>query len=300
MATRLKSSTSVSSQTSTTSVQSLSPNNPRPPHNPKNQGPHTSTPVKKTLKKSRNTCLPKGNTQTTQSKGDNPQSKLNSTTIVSPQPTPNPALPSSPHRRERMAQEMETDPEELHLLGLAGHSGDPENPLPAREEQGRRSYQRPSSRVTTPNIHYSILLADSDDPLGPSREEAPLPRNDLQKVKRAISEETTHLEESLITMTKADYHRNNMKLALSSGKFPKGLQPNIPLAAFKPNAALQTKWDGILTDCTKNLLGCLIEHYEDLVRTEMMTQDTQTKTQLSINKANLSDSDQELIGRFWR
>ena len=134
------------------------------------------------------------------------------------------------------------------------------------------------------------------DPPGPSQEQMPLPQNDLQTVKRAISDGTIYLNESLITMTKAEYNRN-MKMALSSGKFPKGLKLNI----LKPNAALQTKWESILTDCTKNLLGCLIDHYKDLIRTEMITQkDTQTKTQLTMSQANLSDTDQEFIGRLLR
>jgi hypothetical protein len=90
-----------------------------------------------------------------------------------------------------------------------------------------------------------ILFTDTADLQDTSREEKTLPRTTLQKVKRAISEGTIHLKESLIMMTKAEYHHNNTRGALTSGKFRTGLRPNIPLAAFKaafkPDTALQAK-----------------------------------------------------------
>jgi hypothetical protein len=170
---------------------------------------------------------------------------------------------------------METDEA---LLGLVHPTTEQEDPLAPTEHRTRPAPPNTdgnvpgtsTSRVTTPNIHYSILLsegAESPEPTTTNKAS-----DDLQKAKQIIAEGTSRLKKSLIVMIKADHHRGNMKTAATTGACPKGMQANVPLMAYAADAALKKEWDNTLSECSQNLLALLINHYEGMVRAEIRTQ----------------------------
>ena len=103
------------------------------------------------------------------------------------------------------------------LLGI--NNEDPENRLPTNEGPPQPTEPNSGAQrsvVTTPNIHYSILLSENTEL---ADTQTTIMESHLQKITKSIIEGTT---QSLIAMTKADHHRNNMRTALTTNKCPKG------------------------------------------------------------------------------
>ena len=156
---------------------------------------------------------------------------------------------------------MET---EEQLLGIAS---DQESPLPNPPTPGGQGPGMSTITVMTPSMHYSILLSEGiKSPETGDRSEDP---NNLHEVKQAIAEATRRLKQSLITMTKVDHYKSSMKATLTRGKYPKGLQINIPLLAFAADAALKNTWEAIQTNYSKNLLTSLVSHYKAEIRMQL-------------------------------